>query len=223
MAWNEPLWVRQFGTTTDDWFSGVPTDAAGNVYLTGLTFGSLGGADAWVAKLDTAGKLVWKRQMSTEVYDEAVGVATDAAGNVCIIGWTGGSLGGPNRGSTDEWVVKFNAAGKLVWKRHLGTKEFDVVKGVAIDAAGNGYIAGETWGSFGGPYRGYADAWVAKLDTAGKLVWKRQMSTEVYDQAVGVATDDMDNVYITGWTDGSLGGPNRGGHDAFVAKYATRR
>ena len=37
MAWNEPLWVRQFGTPLDDSGTGVTTDAAGNVYLAGST------------------------------------------------------------------------------------------------------------------------------------------------------------------------------------------
>jgi hypothetical protein len=56
MAWNEPLWVRHLGTATEDGASGVATDAAGNVYLTGWTRGSLGSVpdgDAWVAKYPT--------------------------------------------------------------------------------------------------------------------------------------------------------------------------
>jgi Beta-propeller repeat len=43
MAWDQPLWVRQFGTAEWDNALGVATDAAGNVYLTGDTGGSLGG------------------------------------------------------------------------------------------------------------------------------------------------------------------------------------
>jgi hypothetical protein len=66
MAWTEPLWVRQLGTKDYDVASGVATDAAGNVYLTGNTEGSLGGpnrgeADAWVAKYDAAGHALWVR------------------------------------------------------------------------------------------------------------------------------------------------------------------
>jgi hypothetical protein len=36
-----------------------------------------------------------------------------------------------------------------------------------------------------------------------------------------MATDGDGNVYISGWTDGSLGGAKQGGGDAFVAKYST--
>jgi hypothetical protein len=54
----------------------VATDAAGNVYLTGVTQGSLGGAfgggrDAWVAKYDAAGDLLWTRQLATSWDDLA--------------------------------------------------------------------------------------------------------------------------------------------------------
>ena len=54
---HHPLWVRQLGTESTEFANSVATDAAGNVYLTGSTLGSLGGAnrgdaDAWVAKYD---------------------------------------------------------------------------------------------------------------------------------------------------------------------------
>ena len=35
----------------------------------------------------------------------------------------------------------------------------------------------------------------------------------------GVSADGLGNVYISGWTDGSLGGTNAGGCDAFLSKY----
>jgi hypothetical protein len=52
----------------------------------------------------------------------------------------------------------------------------------------------------------------------GVLRWKRQLGTSRSDGANGVAADG-DNVYIGGSTFGSLGGPNRGNDDAWVAKY----
>jgi hypothetical protein len=54
------------------------------------------------------------------------------------------------------------------------------------------------------------------------LRWKRQLGTADIDEANGVATDGDGNVYIAGQTLGSLGGPNQGNSDAWVAKYYTR-
>jgi hypothetical protein len=202
----------------------VATDAAGGVYLTGDTWGSLadanrGSYDAWLAKYDAAGQLLWKRQLGTDGNDYAEGVATDAAGNVYLTGWTDGSLAGANHGWFDAWVAKYNACGDALWKRQLGTREWDLASDVATDAKGNVYLTGYTEGSLGGDNRGEGDAWVAKYDASGHALWKRQLGTETYDFASGVATDAAGNVYLTGWTDGSLAGANHGWSDAWVAKY----
>ena len=179
----------------------------GAVYL-----GLAGSAMAWNEPL-------WVRQLGTETYDAAYGVATDAAGNVYLTGETDGSLDGANRGDRDVWVAKYDAAGHALWKRQLGTADIDIAHGVATDAAGNVYVTGDTWGSLGGTNRGDYDAWVAKYDGAGRVLWVRQLGTETSDHAYGVATDTAGNVYLTGWTTGSLGGAKRGRLDAWLAKY----
>lgn len=50
----------------------------------------------------------------------------------------------------------------------------------------------------------------------GAATWNIQPNA-----ALGVAADGDGNVYIAGTTSGSLGGPNRGSDDAWVAKYST--
>jgi hypothetical protein len=77
---------------------------------------------------------------------------------------------------------------------------------VASDGDGNVYIAGYT----AGPEE-QTDAWLAKYSAAGALRWKRQLGTSYFDPAWGVASDGDGNVYIAGYTTGSLGGPQQGG------------
>jgi hypothetical protein len=105
-------WTRQLGTSALDLSWGVATDGDGNVYLSGDTLGSLGGAnqgeaDAWVAKYSAAGALRWTRQLGTSDIDFSRGVATDDDGKVYISGYTFGSLGGANQGGGDAWVAKY--------------------------------------------------------------------------------------------------------------------
>jgi hypothetical protein len=76
MAWDRPQWVRQLGKSLNDISAGVATDGEGNVYITGYTSGSLGGAnegdyDAFVAKYSTDGTLLWKQQLGTSDRDFA--------------------------------------------------------------------------------------------------------------------------------------------------------
>jgi hypothetical protein len=130
------------------------------------------------------------------------GVATDGHGNVYMAGYTDVSLGGPHQGGYyNAWLVKYSAAGALLWKRQLGTSEGEAASGVATDGDGNVYIAGWTGG----------DALVAKYSSAGTLRWVRRLEGAT---ANGVATDGDGNAYIAGST-----GPYQS-QDALVAKYS---
>ena len=95
-----------------------------------------------MAKYDAAGHVLWKRQLGTEDYDSAYGVATDAAGNVYLTGETGLARRRQSR-RQDAWVAKYDAAGHVLWKRQLGTADDDFAYGVATDAAGNVYLTGD--------------------------------------------------------------------------------
>lgn len=218
------LWTRQFGTADNDTGSGISVDFQGNVFVSGLTFGSLGGPnagqyDAFVGRFDPAGNLQWIHQLGTIAFDASYGVSTDASGNVYISGSTWGGISGPNLGSDDAFLSKFDETGNLQWTRQLGTPSYDVSSGVTADSMGNVYISGSTGGSLGGPNAGLGDAYVSKYDALGNLQWTRQLGTSLSDASFDVSADSLGNVYISGITEGSLGGSNAGGNDAFVSKY----
>ena len=48
-----------------------------------------------------------RRQPRTSDDDSVNGVATDRDGNVSVVGWTLGALGGRNKGASDAWVIKY--------------------------------------------------------------------------------------------------------------------
>ena len=220
-------WTQQLGTVTDDRSYGVSADSLGNVYISGTTGGSLGGpnvdrADAFVSKYDAAGNLQWTQQLGS-ADDYSRSVSADALGSVYISGYTSGSLGGPNTtGNYDAFVSKYDSAGTLQWTRQLGTDTEDVSYAVSADGLGSVYISGYTYGGLGGPQAGDGDAFVSKYDSAGTFQWTRQLGTNTDDVSNGVSADGLGNVFISGRTRGSLGGPNAGGpipNDAFVSKY----
>ncbi len=167
----------------------------------------------------SAQTLEWLQQLGTSSSDRSNGVSADGLGNVYISGWTTGSLGGPNAGSTDAFVSKYNASGTLLWTEQLGTSEWDFSYGVSADGLGNVYISGETTGILGGPNAGGWDAFASKYDASGTLLWTEQLGTSSNDSSGGVSADGLGNVYISGNTYGSLGGSNAGRADAFVSKY----
>src|SRR5262245_4311345 len=89
------VWSRQFGSGTDDVATGVATDGAGNVVVTGATDGSLDGtnrgeSDAFLAKIAPDGTMVWLRQLGSGSRDGASSTAIDRHGNIVIAGLTFG-------------------------------------------------------------------------------------------------------------------------------------
>jgi hypothetical protein len=212
----------EISTTQLDQTNGIATDSTGDVYVTGFSGGDIfnpNADQAWIAKYNSRGKLQWKKQVGTSKQDQSNGIATDSTGNVYISGFTTGSLGGTNKGSYDAWVAKYNSNGKPQWTKQLGTAGEDLSNSVTTDSAGNVYLAGATNGSLERTNKGSYDVWVAKYSNSGTLQWKKQLGTSDFDSSNSVATDSTSNVYLAGLTDGSLGGANKGGGDAWVTKY----
>lgn len=219
-------WVREIGSDLTDYGRGVAVDANGNAYIAGFTDGILAGAsngtaDAYLAKYDPLGNLLWAKQMGGADRDRAFAVALDAAGNPYISGSTRNSLDGPNAGDYDAFLTKFDPAGNITWTRQLGTSAADHSASIAIDDLGNAFITGQTQGALGGPLAGPRDGFLAKFDSAGNLAWTKQFGSPGTDSATAVAVDGDGNPYISGYTNDALPGPHQGFNDAFITRYDT--
>jgi hypothetical protein len=217
-------WSRQVGTPSSDIGFEVAADGFGNVYINGHTNGSLGGAnagesDSFLTKIDTAGNLQWSRQQGTTVGDGGEGLTADGTGGVYASGFTMGNLGTANAGSSDAFVSRYDSAGNLLWTRQLGTSADDASSAAAADVFGNVFIAGHTLGGLGGPSAGDRDAFVAKYNSAGTLMWTRQIGTSSLEEAFGVTADELGNVYLSGYTHVDPINATSGKDDIFIAKY----
>ncbi|MCH8047615.1 MAG: SBBP repeat-containing protein [Planctomycetes bacterium] len=217
-------WVRQLGTTADDYSLGVSADGLGSVYISGHTQGDLdgvnaGSGDAFISKYDSSGALQWTKQLGTASIDRSFGVSADGLGSVYISGHTFGDLDGVNAGSVAAFVSKYDSSGTLQWTKQLGSTTDDYSNGVSADGLGSVFIAGYTYGDLDGVNAGGRDAFISKYDSSGALQWTKQLGTTSLDQSHGVSADGLGNVYISGWTEGDLDGVNAGSGDAFISKY----
>ena len=177
----------------------------------------------WAAAVqaDPPPPTLWTRQICSTInaLDWASGIAADGGGNVYVAGSTGGDLGGANQGGVDAFLLKYDGGGTEQWVRQFGTIKDDAATGIAVDSSGNSFITGHTDGDLGGPPHGSSDAFIIACDSGGTTQWSTQIGTGKYEWVAGIALDGSGNIYITGSTDGDLGGPNQGGYDAFIAKF----
>ena len=64
--------------------------------------------------------------------------------------------------------------------KQWGTSASDIGQAIAIDATGNVYVAGDTWGSYDGSTNepaDWADVFLTKWDATGVLAWTQQLGT----------------------------------------------
>lgn len=203
------LWDREIPRTGNAGFGEVSGDGLGNVYLVG----SSSQGDGFLYKFDVDGNTIWAREFIVG-YSGFADVAADALGNIYVSGSTHLSFGGPNAGEYDAILTKFDGEGNQVWARQFGGANYEFADGVETDGIGNVYVAGERW------LASYKEAFVRKYDSDGNLLWNRQFGGAGSTADVqGIASDGYGNIYVSGYTEGSLGGANAGESDAFIRKY----
>lgn len=154
------------------------------------------------------------------------------SGAIYVTGSTDGSLAEANAGNFDVFVAKFDSTGSHLWTTQLGNvtvgaaaSGFDSAFAIALDSAGNVYLAGATPGSIGEANAGGDDVLVVKIDSSGAVQWTKQLGNVTVgagasnsDTANTVAVDNSGNIYVAGQTFGNLGEVNGGSFDAFVSK-----
>ncbi|MFC0212487.1 SBBP repeat-containing protein [Paenibacillus chartarius] len=225
------------GSNGDEGF-GIAVDGAGSAYVTGLTVstdfpvtpgayqpelaGMTGAADAFVTKVDPSGSsLVYSTYFGGSGVEGARDIVVDAAGNAYIVGSTEssdlpatpGAFQGMLRGTQDAFVAKLNPTGTdLIYCTYFGGSAEEFGQGIAIDAAGNAYITGQTDsvdmpiipGSFDTTYNGLRDAFVTKFNATGTgLIYSTFLGGATFDTAFGIDVDASGNAYICGATGSS--------------------
>ena len=244
------------GGTAMSGVTALAVDAFGNLYAAGWTETidfpvsnaiqavSAGGVDAFVFKLNPTGStLLYATYIGGRGDDRAAGLAVDSSGQIYIAGSTASTnfpLAAPIRltlgGSRDAFAVKLNAIGNLlVYSTYLGGSGYDAATAIAVDAAGNAYIAGDTQSTdfprlnpVQSVFGGKTDAFVTRLTPAGTISFSTYLGGINDEHAGGVAVDASANIYLAGGTvsvnfpvAAPLQAVNGGSQDAFVTKIST--
>jgi len=127
-----------------------------------------------------------------------------------------------NAGGHDVFVARVTSKGVVVWVRQFGSNDEDTATSITVSTAGDIFVGGFTEGGVSGPIAGGEDAFVARYDRKGNRRWIRQFGTAADDRVTSLATGWSGDLYVGGWTDGTLEGTSAGGRDAFLARYDAR-
>ena len=140
-------------------------------------------------------------------------VQTDAAGNIYVCGFgspPGFPLVKPIQTNGAIFVAKLDPTGtNILYSTTVGATTADSLGGMAVDAAGNVYIAGTTTSSalFTTPLAirrtpaGKQDVFVTKIDPTGQnIVYATYLGGTDEDRALGIAVDEKGAIYVAGTT-----------------------
>ncbi|RAV98516.1 NHL repeat-containing protein [Pseudochryseolinea flava] len=223
---NKTPFLKKIGGTGDDYISASITDDKGNLYVTGAfngtaSFGksdltSLGGVDAYVAKYNTNGDLIWVVPIAGTQYSYGRALTFDKAGNVCVVGDFNGTVNvaGTNLtafGQYNTFIVRVTLAGVLVsairdgiGTANSGSSGLTWPRAVTFDSDGNMYMAGSFYyeAKFGnlsviGDPDMDGQMFVVKYNPDGSAAWVQKSSAGANASGIAVSPSSA-LVYVTG-------------------------
>ncbi|MGZ3920309.1 MAG: hypothetical protein ACXVC7_08460, partial [Bacteroidia bacterium] len=243
-------WVRTYGGPLGDYNHAMYCDGTGAVLVTGeiegfndvitfpgstTTLTTYGDNDILLAKYDLSGTLLWAKSEGWFRSEKGLAVTSDNIGNIYLAGYftdttkfNGIQING--YGAEDIYIAKYDANGVFQWVKTAGSAGRDEAKSIRCDAAGNAYICGmyHNNANFSGTTltctASYFDAFVAKYDPNGNLLWVKNGGGAYDDVAWSLTLDNQGKIYVTGefnaWaTFGSTSFATTGNADVFVACY----
>lgn len=171
--------------------------------------------DGWVAKLDTAGGVVWSKYYGGDRDDSFRSIRETSDGGYIVVGKTCSFGTGNDAYSWQDngWVLKLDANGGIVWEEALGAWQLDQLYSV-VQTFDGGYLAAGWSESFDAPE---GDAWLIKLDPSGVMQWQRTYGGAGDDELIALERT-TDGGYVAAGDTNSSGA---GGTDMWVLKLTS--
>ncbi|NQV42488.1 MAG: SBBP repeat-containing protein [Candidatus Marinimicrobia bacterium] len=189
-------WINEYGSgsmPSTDVLTGITTDAAGNVFVTGNS------DFEWLTiKYDASGNLVWSQTYTEDGIVDTYGddVLVDDAGNVYVSGYRWSPFI-----DSDILVIKYDPSGVQQWVAEYAGEGLnnDFPNDMELDALGNIFIGGYSYSA-----AVEADFATLKFDNDGNLLWDMLFNGSAWadDWITDITLDDSGNVYVAGITTG---------------------
>ena len=208
--------VRYNGTGNGaDGIRAMKVTNSGNVYVAGKTFNG-NNTDYLLIKYNSAGQQQWASFYDGGGDDECGEMSIDNLENIYLSGNSALSL----TSHTDIATVKYNSSGQQQWaKRYSGNSGGnDLGTGITLDQFGNVIVSGTTDTDTAAATLNN-DICVIKYDNNGNQQWLKLYNglANANDESSDVGVDDINNIYIIGKADNSIGSNQN--YDYVTIKY----
>lgn len=202
--------------------------------------------DAFIANFDTTGALIWASYYGGPNIDYGSSISTDNKGNILFAGYTLSSSGistiGSHKqtissGSYDIFFGVFDQTGNRKFASYFGGNDLENRPSFISDNKGNYFLAGSTESTQGissiGAYQNFGggsrDAFIARFDSLGALIWGTYLGGSNSDAADDLKFGFHNHLVLVGSTNSTNGissisglKPTKGGNlDGFICVFDT--
>ena len=244
-AQGQLIWVKQLAGSSTNRINGIAIGSDDEIYIVGEFRGtfryntdslvSFNQLDVLVAKVDSSGHFEWAASATGWGYESAYDISLSPNGNVLVTGYyendlNFGSLNLFANNLRDIFIMAIDQQGNPLWLESLSGPGVEYTRSIATDTSNNIYLTGvfrDYLYPNGGILSGFGDydAFLAKYDPTGQLLWIKALGGPYADEGYCVNVDQKQDIVLVGWYDQSilinnvlLNGSKE--EDCFVAKFS---
>ncbi len=127
------IWQKTFGNSGEDGATDIELSGDGCYIISGYAAagdddaaGSYGGSDALILKIDSSGKLLWKRSYGSSSSDLGIAAECCSNGDFVIAGVSFNKPGNMSSwGDYDGWLIRLDPSGTVLWEKNFGSSGED--------------------------------------------------------------------------------------------------
>ena len=235
----EPILMSRWGGTGDDTARSIISTADGGYAVLGFTNSTDGDIqdkdisvnDYWILKFDRFSVLQWSKTIGGSKDDRGQDLVQTADGGYALVGYamSDDGDGSNNEGFHDNWIVRLNPQGDIMWEKSFGFAGHDHSYEVIVTSDGglffSGFLDVTASGGAGNDglfNHGVGEFWGTKIDANGELLWRRYFGGSSNDRSYSVTETNTGDLVLVGASeseDFDISNP-KGSYDMWVVKVS---
>ena len=232
-------WTKTLGGAQEDFAFSVIQTLDGNLMVFGYTSSTDGDIidktvqenDYWLIKLTMDGSIIWSKTYGGSGEDVGEKVIQTNDGGYAIVGYSMSSDGDAsnNEGAHDNWLLKLDASGNILWEKSFGFSGHDHAYSVIQTEDGGFFITGflDVTASGGGgnsktqnTLHGVGEFWCHKLNRNGETIWRKYFGGSSNDRSYDAVQANDGGFVVTGFSESNDFdiSNSKGSYDIWVIK-----